>query len=140
MTTDADGKDPGPRPVDLWRLPRILAVEVARVRYRPPRPHVVAGRSVAMREAVEVTVRTAAPFPVRALAPVLYVGDVALTESETIDEKLTRFFAFEPRKLRRGAPIALGWVNAPGREPTRFRFGMRPAPRDVPRKRPKRKT
>jgi hypothetical protein len=67
----------------------------------------------ARRDAVEIVVSLKSPMPVRALAPVLYVGDTRLTESEAVDKegKQLRFWALDPSKLRTGAPLVMLWTG-----------------------------
>ena len=60
-------------------------------------------------EAVEIMVRTAAPLPIRALSPVIFVGDVPVEDYEVAGLNLYRYVAFDPRALVGGAPVSLGW-------------------------------
>jgi hypothetical protein len=126
MPSDAMGTPAGAevRPLqESWVLPRVLAVEAVRVRYSRPRRHVTGGRVSEHNEAVEVTIRTDGPIPVRALAPELHIGGAALTESEPAGANLTRFFGFQIDLLQDGAEIALGWSSAGFRpEPTGLTF------------------
>lgn len=104
---------PQPR-ADLWRLPEIREVEAVRVRYEEPRQRYVGPNQVReFPEAVEIRIRTSEEFIPRALSPVLYVGDVPIPDFEPAGENLYRFLAFEPEKLREGAPISLGWPDLP---------------------------
>jgi hypothetical protein len=75
---------------------------------------------------VEFMVRTDGPIPVRALGPALFVGDVAVTECERVEDTLYRFLAFDIDQLRQGAPIAWGWMKdpVPQRKSTRFTFSL----------------
>lgn len=66
------------------------------------------------KEAVELMVKTAGPIPERALSPVLIVGDVAVDDYEVAGQNLYRFYAFEVKQLREGAPMRLEW---PARRP-----------------------
>lgn len=84
--------------------------------YRPRAPRNFAHPLLAVEDAVEIVVSLGSPMPIRALAPVLYVGEIPLTESERVDREGTqiRFWAFDRAKLRRpGAPIMLGWSGEP---------------------------
>jgi len=96
---------------ESWVLPRALTVEAVRVRYSRPRRHVTGGRVSEHNEAVEVTIRTDGPIPVRALAPELRIGEAVLTESEPAGPNLTRFIGFDIDRLQDGAEIALGWSS-----------------------------
>jgi hypothetical protein len=53
------------------------------------------------------------PFTIRALGPVLWVGDEPLTVAEGDGKNVYRFFSFNPPALKADAPISLGW-NTPG--------------------------
>jgi hypothetical protein len=52
-------------------------------------------------------------MPIRAMAPVLWVGSERLTESEAVDKegKRVRFWSFNRARLQPGAPITLSWMN-----------------------------
>jgi len=73
-------------------------------------------------DAIEFEVRISEAFPIRALGPALWVGNVALTSADA--EGLTyHFFAFEEDKLQPGAPISVGWSSpSERRKKTRYRF------------------
>jgi hypothetical protein len=58
--------------------------------------------------------RVSEPFQVRALGPVLWVGEEPLTGADNPSVGVYRFYAFSPEKLRVDAPIALLW-NCPAR-------------------------
>jgi hypothetical protein len=123
MTTDAGGPikpDKGP---DLWRLPEILALKVRRRKFKPARRFTLAGQDREVSEAVEIEIRVSEPFQIRALGPVLWVGDEPLTIADSDGRKTYRFLALEPQKLRARAPISLAW-NSRGakRQATKFRF------------------
>lgn len=109
--------------VDLWRLPEVLDMRVRRRHFDPPRRVTVEGKDIEARDAVEVEVRVAEPFTIRALGPVLWVGDEPLTVADSDGARVYRFFEFRPEALRAGALIALAW-NSPGapRAATRFRY------------------
>jgi hypothetical protein len=108
-------RQPQPPKRDIWSLPRILAVQAVRRRYREPRVSYRRLERVEHFEAVEILVQTDGPFPTRALAPVLYVGDERVDHWERAGKNAYRFFALEPERVRDGAPIALGWPD--DREP-----------------------
>jgi hypothetical protein len=74
-------------------------------------------------EAVEIEIRVSEPFVIRALGPVLWVGNEPLTIGESSSEDLYGFFSFEPATLQDDAPISLGWNSAGApRKETRFRY------------------
>jgi hypothetical protein len=95
-----------------WRLPRIVAMEALRVRYSPPAYHVIERELRPVSEAIEIVIQTEEPIPERALAPVLFVGDEELTESEPAGYLRYRFFGFYPDRLKESAELALGWTMA----------------------------
>lgn len=103
-----------PRPSPLWTLPRVLDVRIRPVRFPEPRVFYAGTERRQTTEAVEIVVRTAAPLPIRAVSPVVYVGDVVVADYDTTGDNLYRFVAFEPRTLLPDAPVSLGW---PGRPP-----------------------
>jgi hypothetical protein len=107
----------------------VLRVHAILVRYPKPKPHAKGSRIVEATEAVEILVETSAPFPVGAYGPVLYVGDVPLSESERLGERIYRFFGYEPTELEEGAPISVGWFgqDEKGRRTTTgHRFKLEP--------------
>lgn len=110
---------------NLWRLPQVLSVEVRRAVYREPRIYWVGTEDKRARQAVELQVRTSASLPIRALSPVLFVGDVPVTECQQAGKNLYRYFAYDVERLRPGAPISLGWPGrARPRATTRFRYQL----------------
>ena len=122
MASDAAPQELG-RGAGSNRLPKIVAVRIARVRYQPSQQHVIQRKMTAVEEAVEVLIQTAEPIPERALAPALFIGDEVLTESEPAGHLRYRFYAFDMDRLKEGAPIALGWTmgNSPKVE-SEFRY------------------
>jgi hypothetical protein len=105
--------EPQPPKPDLSRLPRIIDVRGVLRRYREPRVTYSGLERVEHHEAVEIVVTTDSPFPVRALAPVLHVGDVPIDHWEMEGENVYRFFAYEPDRLTEGAPTTLAWPDDP---------------------------
>jgi hypothetical protein len=107
MTTDAgDRERPGPKPD--FELPEVVSARTRRVRHEPVRRNFTSALP-AVADAVEVLIETAGPIPARALGPVLWVGDIPLTESAADDETHYRFLALEPDRLAADAPLRLGW-------------------------------
>ncbi|HEU4512480.1 MAG TPA: hypothetical protein VFR87_05200 [Nocardioidaceae bacterium] len=111
MSTDAGQLEPRPDPPDL-DLPEVTDVRTRQASMRPRRRNFESALPT-VEDTVEVVVRTAAPIPVRALGPVLHVGDATLTEVTADDEGTYRFVATSPRQLRPGADIRLGWSGQP---------------------------
>lgn len=123
MNQDATRPEPEAPISDIWRLPRVLELDTRAVRYRRPRTTISNGEIREVREGVEITIRTDGEFPIRALAPVLWVANEAVTESERVGEKQYRFFAYEPARLKTDSVIALGWPNMRQKAvKTRFRY------------------
>jgi hypothetical protein len=123
MTSDSESRLPKPPHHDLWELPNIASVKIERVRYRTPRRHILRGEAVEFREGIEILVETDGDIPIRALSPALRVGAAELVENEQVAERRYRFFVFDEKQLREGAPISLGWVGARAkRGPTKFKY------------------
>ena len=68
------------------------------------------------------------PLPARALSPVLFVGEVPLTEGETSQRHFAPFFALDPDRLEAGAPVTLGWPGQPRETRRETGFRYRPPP------------
>jgi hypothetical protein len=114
MSTDAQGREPEPPPRDLRRLPDVLDVEVTRVRYRSPLVRYTGPNdTVEYDQAVELLVTTSEPFPIRAIPPVLYVGEQLVDDWEQVASTRYRFYAFRIGDLQDGATIRLGWPDEP---------------------------
>ena len=113
MDADKGSRQRPHHQIDFRRLPEILQVEIRHVHYSKPRPYVDGLRLLEIREGIEITIRTSEEFPVRALSPVLFVGDVALTEGEQVGEKLYRFYFPYVERLKEEEPISLGWTRNP---------------------------
>jgi hypothetical protein len=123
--TPSDAQQPEPsRPEpDISFLPDVLAVEAALRTYRKPRYRARGSEIVEVKAAVEITVTTAAPFPERALGPMLLIGAAQVTESERVGPNRYRFYAYDFERLKDGAPIRVGWFGQPRpRRQTGFRF------------------
>lgn len=122
MASDAAPRDTGPSR-GLWHLPNVTRVEVVRVHYREPRSHVIQRQMRPVQEAVEIVIQTDEPIPDRALAPVLFVGDAPITESEPAGHLRYHFFAFDADKLTEGALLYLGWTTSTSpKVPTTFQY------------------
>jgi len=125
MTTDASKIEPeAPRP--RWKLPKILDIRIARVPYQAPKFRHFKSVYAKYKEAIEFLVETDGSFPIRALSPVLFVGETPVVENEAVKEKVYRFLAFEFDKLEQEAPISLGWPGQPVelRQQTKFRYKL----------------
>lgn len=118
MSTDAQGREPIRTPPDIWTLPEIIDVRAVLVRFKKPLIRYDGQKRMEHKEAVELMVKTSKPIPERALSPVLMVGDEAVDDYEVTGENLYRFYAFEMKQLREGAPMRLEWPSRrPRREP-----------------------
>src|SRR5438874_449126 len=106
---------------DLWRLPKILELHVLSRHFDPPKRVTTKGVDRRVSDGIEIRVRLSEPFTIRALWPVLWVGDEPLTIAESDGKNTYRFLCFDPRKLKAKAPISLSW-NSPGadREKTEY--------------------
>ncbi|HEX3151595.1 MAG TPA: hypothetical protein VHR66_26210 [Gemmataceae bacterium] len=96
-----------------WELPEIKDVQIRSAPFKPPALKNFDHPLDTVPDAMEIVISLAAPIPIRALSPVLWVGDQKLTESEVADKegKKMRFWAFEPQKLAADAPIVMLWMN-----------------------------
>jgi hypothetical protein len=126
MSTDSTKKEPKEtKESDLWRIPKILSIEVLDAHFRSPMPYFIKSQQVDIGEAIEFLVRTSEDFPVRALSPALFVGDFVVMDVSRVSENLYRFFVPEPdiKQLKLGAPISIGWAGVKAkRVRTKFRF------------------
>jgi hypothetical protein len=106
-------------------LPEIISLAVERVRVEPRSYKFVRSVQEDAAEALAFTVELKGELRLDVDAtPVLYVGDVELSQGESLGGARYRFLAFaaEQKSLRADAPISLGW---PGHKPhvqTRFRY------------------
>jgi hypothetical protein len=118
MSADTATPHPPPPEPDIRRLPKIVKVEAAHVRYPQPKSY-VAGDAVAQAEqGIAVDIYTDEEFPIRAMAPVLFVGDHPLTESERIGKHHYRFHGLGPeaQQMKQGDPLRLAWSSSAGAE------------------------
>lgn len=123
MSTDAGQLEPS-EPQPEFDLPQVADLRVRRVPLEPAQRRNFTSALPRLDSTVEFVVETDAPIPVRALAPVLYVGETPVTEVSADDATRYRFVALHPDALEPGAPIRLGWSGRPIAESvqTDFRF------------------
>lgn len=115
---------------ELANLPRILGLEVSKVRFDPPKRFMVKGRMLEKREAIELKVQTSWSLPILDLSPVLFIGDLIVDEYHTIGKNLYSFIAYDIDRLTPGLPISLGWpFAADKRMPSNFNFNFGKLPR-----------
>lgn len=108
-------------------LPRVLSVAFRTVRYERPRPYWVGRERKQTSQALEILLHTESALPVRAVSPVLYVGDVAVRHYSIAGPNLYKFVAFDPAALAAGAPLTFGWPQLPAS--LRMALPFRYAPR-----------
>ena len=104
-STNQEVRAPEP---DIRRLPEIESIKVVRVRYSEPVQYAESASRKEAYEAIEFQVTTSADFPIRALAPALFVGDVAVTESERVGNRKYRFVSYGSHEFRDDEPISVG--------------------------------
>jgi hypothetical protein len=96
-----------------WEMPEMTGVKIRAAEFRPRATRNFKTPMAEAKDAVEIVVSFKTPPPARAMAPVLYVGDTPLTESEAVDKegKEMRFWAFDRSKLKEGAPLEVRWMG-----------------------------
>ncbi len=118
--------------INLWRLPRLVSVAVRRVTYPQPRVYYVGSERRETRQAVELRVETSEPIPVRAVTPILMIGETAIADYNTEEATRYCFVAYEPERLELGAAIRWGWPGpSEALVATPFRFSLGPGPGPV---------
>ncbi len=108
-----------------WELPAISGVEVVQKAFKPQKMRNFESPLPSVPSAMSIVVTLTEPIPVRAMPPVLHVGDTILTESEAVDaEGLSlRFWMFEPDQVKAGAPITLAWMgDKPVQKKSKFAY------------------
>jgi len=123
MSSDA-GSPIAPRKPFAVDLPRIRELRIRRVPFEPPRRAHFRSSLARHKEVVEFTVETDGEVPVRAYGPALFIGDVEVNQSEAVGKTTWRLLAFEPQRLKPGAPISWGWMKdpEPDRQRTKFTY------------------
>jgi hypothetical protein len=125
--------------INLWRLPSLVSVEAQLVSHPQPLVYYVGRERRETRQTVELRVVTSEPLPVRAVTPILMVGETAIPDYRSEGTNRYRFVAYEPERLAPGAAIRWGW---PGLAeslvtlPFRFMLQSLPAPRTLVATRP----
>ena len=121
--------DPGspitPRRTPSLELPAILKLRIRLVPYEAPKLDNFRSSLEQYQEAIEFIVETGSEeVQARAYGPALFVGDIEVNHGEYLGKSTWRFLAFEPAKLKDGAPISWGWMKDPpaARQRTRFKF------------------
>jgi hypothetical protein len=112
-----------------WELPPIKDIKVRSTQYKARATRNFANPLPSSVDAIEIVVTLASPLPIRAMAPVLWVGGARLTESEAVDKKgmTIRFWSFDPAKLEPGAAITISWMGeGSGKAGTKSEFTYKP--------------
>lgn len=105
-----------------FQLPSIKDIQITLIAYDAPKHRYFESSFSKYTQAIEFTVMTDAPIPVRALSPALYVGKIAVTEGESLNENEYRFLAFEIDELKDNEPIYFAWQGEP--EELRIKTGF----------------
>jgi hypothetical protein len=108
MSSDPGSPEPAPARYE-YQLPTVTNVQVRRARAEPSVRRNFESALPSADEVIEIILETSEPIPIRALGPVLYVGETPVTEVTPIDETHYRFTSFEPGQLREGSELSIGW-------------------------------
>ncbi|MCH7736342.1 MAG: hypothetical protein IH872_02965 [Chloroflexi bacterium] len=122
-----DGDDdsqaaPQSAPQSAFTLPAIREMEITRVRYEVPRPYYVGRDRIECSNGVEFMINTDGPIPIRALSPILFVGDVEIDAYEELGENNYRFIAYLTEELKEGDQISFGWGRGSAKFETNFMY------------------
>lgn len=126
MITDAELMPENPD--RKWHLPDILKLTIERIPFEPKKYRFAKSAYAEFTEAIAFVLELSDDLPVdRATSAALYVGDQQITHLEKLDKMHYRFLVFGKRELllKKGAPIHLGWPDAPAR--VRYRYKSPPA-------------
>ena len=123
--TDYSQREPD-APRSDWTLPKVLDIKIKKIPYQAPKLRNFKSSLEQYKEAIEFIVKTDGPIPIRALGPVLYVGEAVVGEGSEIKKNQYRFLAFEFDELKSEAPISLSWPGEPPakQELDAFRFSL----------------
>lgn len=95
-------------------LPEIVDLTIVRAPFEPPRLRHFESVLSRYDEAIEFHVHTSEPLPIADVSPMLYIGQMLLTEMRgDADEREYTFYAFDEERLEEGAPIAFGYPGSP---------------------------
>lgn len=89
-------------------VPGIKSAVARRARYDQPRRFVTMGREHRESDAIEIDVEMDADFPIAGIGPALFVGKVAIVDSERLGERRYRFFVAGSTALEGDGALALG--------------------------------
>lgn len=126
VNSDSESKETEISVTRPRRLPEIVDINIQRVEYSPPDRRFIRSAFSEYNQAIEFVVTYEGEYPrSQALAPVLFVGESIVSESEMLDDNQVRFLAFDERRLEPGAPISFGWPNDPEqRQVTQYHFNL----------------
>lgn len=122
--------DSGERMPDAARpdflMPKILDVQIRRTLFEPRPLRNFASSMPSSDKAVEFIVKTDGPIPIRALGPVLYIGEIAVTEVSELGPNVYRFIAPTAQEMTRNAKIVLSWTgqSPTGKDRAVFRYEL----------------
>jgi len=108
-----------------FNLPNIKDIRIQQITYKPPKHRYFESSFSKYKEAIEFKVLTDGPIPVRALSPVLHIGNTSLTEGESLSPNEYRFLAFKINELENNAPIYFAWQGDPDNMRIKTRFTYR---------------
>lgn len=112
MDGDFTSRETPPPAPNLASLPEVQSLKALRVHFDQPVAYNERGARKETRDAIEIEVTTSADFPIRALAPALFVGGVPVTEFKRVGERRYRFTMFGHPDLKDQADVAIGWVGS----------------------------
>ena len=118
------------RPLDprLFKLPKIISLKMKLIDFKAPKLKTFTSRLSKYKRAIEITIVTDSPIPIRNIAPAIYIGNALTIHSEEGKAKNEyKFYIFDFEKLKQNEPILWGWVNEPpaNRISTGFNFDMK---------------
>ena len=96
-----------------FSLPNIKDIRIQLITYKPPKHRYFESSFSKYKEAIEFKVLTDRPIPVRALSPVLHIGNTSITEGESLSPNEYRFLAFKINELEDNTPIYFAWQGDP---------------------------
>lgn len=110
MSSDSGEQLPKPPRTD-FSMPEVLDIQIRATTFEAPRLRNFKSSLSSSDDAVEFIVTTDGPIPGRAVGPVLYVGQTAVTEVTKIGLNTYRFVAPARESLKRDAAIGLSWTG-----------------------------
>ena len=121
MSSDTGERLPDPPRAD-FSMPKVIDIQIRATKFEASRLRNFTSSLSSSDDAAEFVVKTDGPIPIRALGPVLYVGETPVTEVTEVGPNTYRFVAPARRELKRDTPIHLGWTGQPITESERTAF------------------